>query len=71
MTTLAKTQAANYARALRDFAGYLSELRSGCDDKRREFIRQEAITCDALMVHSDLPKLRQVVDDVFAACSHH
>mgnify|MGYP000181434132 CR=1 FL=1 len=63
-------QTQNYLHALGDFTRYLSELRAGCDDKRREFIRQEAVTCDALMVHSDLPKLRRVVDDVFAACHH-
>jgi len=70
MTALERQQELNYAQAVSEFAGYISELRAGCSDKRREYIRQEAVTCDALMVHSDLPKLRRLVDDVFVACHH-
>lgn len=65
---MTESQRRNYMHALRDFTGYAAELEAGCSPERKASLRREAVTCDALMVHSDLPKLRRLVDHVMFAC---
>lgn len=44
----------NHRRTIREFVGYLDELRKGCSVERRAFIREQARVCDDLRNYSDL-----------------
>lgn len=44
----------NHRRTIREFVGYLAELRAGCSPERRRHIRRQAVICEDLRNYSDL-----------------
>jgi hypothetical protein len=70
---------ANVEKAINDFTGYLSELKSGCSVERVVAIRREAVVCRDLMYYSTevadtkSPRwtlLSGIVHDVLVMTSH-